>query len=348
MKMLMTGGSGFIGRHLARALVRQGVSVVNLDLVPPRHEPPFLRTVIGDVRDPRAVREAMSGCRAVVHLAAAHHDHGIDDRTYFDVNERGTNVVCETMRDTGVRRMLFTSTVAVYGNRHAEPDEDASPAPESPYGASKLAGEAVVHAWAKDTGSHATVFRPAVVFGPHHFANMYSLVRQIESGRYLPVGDGRNVKSLAYVHNLVDASLYLLSTAPLAPVETFNYVDKPDLGSWEIADRIAEALGREPSMFRVPLPIALALALPIEAYGTLRRRPVTVSRARIRKLAATETRFAANRIRERGFAPVHDLMDGLRDMVRWYVEEGRALRPAVHLPPAEPVLAGAVAGPPVH
>lgn len=333
----MTGGSGFVGRHLARALVRQGVDVVNLDLVPPRHDPPFLRTVVGDVRDARVVRDAIDGCQAVVHLAAAHHDHGIDERTYFDVNERGTRVLCEEMTRAGVQRVLFTSTVAVYGSRHAEPDESAEPAPETPYGASKLAAEHVLEAWAHHSlGPSVTVVRPAVVFGPHHFANMYSLVRQIDSGRFLPVGDGRNCKSLVHVDNLVDASLFLLSSAPAAPFEVFNYVDKPDLSSWEIADLIYEALGREPPMFRVPLPIALALATPLEALASLRGRPIVVSRARIRKLAQADTRFAADRIRARGFVPRHALADGLREMVQWYVDEGHALEPAVHLPPPRP------------
>ncbi len=337
MRTLMTGGSGFIGRHLARALARQGMDVVNLDLVPPRHDPPFVRTVIGDVRDERAVRDAIRGCAAVVHLAAAHHDHGIDERTYFDVNEHGTRVLCDAMTEAGVQRVLFTSTVAVYGSRHEEPDESAPPAPETPYGASKLAAEHVLAEWAGHAlGPSVVVLRPAVVFGPHHFANMYSLVRQIDSGRFLPVGDGRNGKSLAYVHNLVDAATFLLAGAPRAPFEVFNYVDKPDLGSWEIADRIYEALGREPPMFRVPLPVALALATPLEAFASLTGKPIVVSRARIRKLAQADTRFAARRIRERGFVPRHSLDDGLREMVRWYVEEGRTLEPAVHLPPPQP------------
>jgi GlcNAc-P-P-Und epimerase len=334
----MTGGSGFIGRHLARALVRQGVDVVNLDLVPPRHDPPFLRTVLGDVRDERAVRDAIEGCQVVVHLAAAHHDHGIEERTYFDVNENGTRVLCGAMTEAGVQRVLFTSTVAVYGSRHAEPDEATKPDPESPYGASKLAAENVLAEWAhRALGPSVTVLRPAVVFGPHHFANMYSLVRQIDSGRFLPVGDGRNHKSLVYVHNLVDAALFLMAGAPVAPFEVFNYVDKPDLSSWEIADRIYEALGREPTIFRVPLPVALALATPLEAFASLRGKPIVVSRARIRKLADADTRFAAERIRERGFVPKHALADGLREMVRWYLEEGRTLEPAVHLPPPRPV-----------
>jgi nucleoside-diphosphate-sugar epimerase len=341
MRALITGGSGFIGRHLARALARQGVAVVNLDLVPPSHDPPFVRSVQGDVRDPRAVEAAVRDCQLIVHLAAAHHDHGIDERTYFDVNEGGTRVVTAAADAAGVRRIVFTSSVAVYGSGHAEPDESAVPEPGTPYGSSKLAAERVLEAWVDRTpGAGATVLRPAVVFGPYHFANMYSLVRQIHAGRFLPVGDGRNVKSLAYVHNLVDAILFLLSTVPAEPYEVYNYVDKPDLSSWEIADRIAESLGRRPSAFRVPLPVALALATPLEAFAALSGRPIVVSRARIRKLAAAETRFAAERIRARGFVPRYTLDEGLSDMVRWYLEEGRSLAPAVHLPPPT-VAAGA-------
>jgi nucleoside-diphosphate-sugar epimerase len=343
MRALVTGGSGFIGRHLSRALAREGYEVVNLDLVPPRHDPPFLRTVIGDVRDEWAVHDAMRGCSLVVHLAAAHHDHGIERETYFDVNEGGTRVVCAEMAKAGVRRALFTSTVAVYGSAASEPDESTKPAPDTPYGQSKLGAECLLAAWAHETGAHAIALRPAVVFGPHHFANMYTLVRQIESGRFLPVGDGRNCKSLVYVHNFVDAALFLLKQDRREPFEVYNYVDKPDLGSWEIADRIYEALGREPTIFRVPLPVALALAAPLEAVAKLRGAPIVVSRARIRKLAQADTRFAADRIRERGFVPRHSLQHGLDDMVRWYLEEGRTASPHVHLPPPQPVTAGSVA-----
>jgi nucleoside-diphosphate-sugar epimerase len=337
MRALVTGGSGFIGRHLSRALVRAGYEVVNLDLVPPRHDPPFLRTVVGDVRDEWAVHDALRGCELVVHLAAAHHDHGIERETYFDVNEGGTRVLCAGMSNAGVRRALFTSTVAVYGSATAEPDESTKPQPETAYGQSKLGAECLLAEWAAEGGGHVTVLRPAVVFGPHHFANMYTLVRQIECGRFLPVGDGRNCKSLVYVHNLVDAALFLLRQPAVAPFEVYNYVDKPDLGSWEIADRIYEALGREPTIFRVPLPVALALAAPLEAVQKLRGAPIVVSRARIRKLAEADTRFAADRIRERGFVPRYSLQHGLDDMVRWYVEEGRTAAPHVQLPPAQPV-----------
>jgi len=215
MRALVTGGSGFIGRHLARALAQRGVEVVNLDLVPPRHDPPFEYSVIGDVRDPRAVREALAGCDVVVHLAAAHHDYGLERATYFDVNENGTRVLCEATREAGVRRVLFTSSVAVYGDGEAGPGERTRPAPVSPYGASKLAGEAVLAEWAqRGEARAATVIRPSVVFGPWHYANMYALLRQIDAGRYVQVGDGRNVKSLVYVRNLVDAALFLLDREP--------------------------------------------------------------------------------------------------------------------------------------
>ena len=339
MRALVTGGSGFIGRHLAHALARRGAEVVNLDLVAAGHAPPFADEVIGDVRDPAAVREALAGCDLVVHLAAAHHDYGIERDTYFDVNESGARVLCAAMEREGVRRALFTSTVAVYGGGDDEPDEATVPRPTSPYGASKLAGERVFQEWAGRGESRAvTVLRPSVVFGPWHYANVYALLRQIDAGRYLQVGDGRNYKSLVYVRNLVDAALFLLDREPGAAMEVCNYVDKPDLRSAEIAALLYAALGRPVPRLRVPLGLALAMAAPLDAVSALTGRPIVVSRQRIRKLASDQTRFAARRVRDLGFVPRFSLAEGVEDMVRWYVQEGRDRAPIVHLPPAQVVV----------
>lgn len=340
MRVLVTGGSGFIGRHLGAALARSGAEVVNLDLVAPPLPSVYVRSLQGDVRDPGCVRAALTDCSLVVHLAAAHHDFGIAEQTFHDVNEGGTRVLCAELARAGVSRALFFSSVAVYGDAGTEPDEDTPPAPLTPYGASKLAAERVLADWsAQAAGRRALVLRPSVVFGEHHFANVYALVRQIESGRYLQVGAGGNRKSLAWVHNVVDAVLHLLARDEPVAFRVYNYADKPDLSSAEIAREIHAALGREPSRVRLPLPLALALAAPIDALSALTGRDLAVSRARIRKLAQAQTVYAAHRIRETGFVPRTDLRDALRRMVDWYVREGRGLSPRVHRPPAQPVLA---------
>jgi nucleoside-diphosphate-sugar epimerase len=339
--LLVTGGSGFIGRHFAAALAARGIAAVNLDMVPPARGLPYVRSVVGDVRDPERVREAIRGCDGVIHLAAAHHDFGIARPTFFDVNEAGTANVCRVMDETGVNRLCFYSTVAVYGDGDDERDETSPTLGTTPYGASKRAGEQVLERWATaQAGRSALVIRPSVVFGPFHFANMYTLVRQIHRRRFLTVGDGRNYKSLAFVANLVDATLFLWERLPRAGAfEVYNYADKPDMTSGEIASHVYRSLGRDAPSFSVPLSLALAAALPLDLVGRLSGRDLPVSTARIRKLAAMQTRYAAAKVRDAGFVPRYTLEDGLREMVSWYLREGHAMTPVRSLPPARHALA---------
>lgn len=334
--VLVTGGSGFIGRYWCERLARDGTAITNLDLVAPNWLPEGSRDIRGDVRDPVVVREAMEGCDAVLHLAAAHHDFGLADQTYFDVNEAGARVLTDAMSELGVRQICFYSSVAVYGTV-PEPRVESGPvAPDSPYGASKLAGEAVLRRWAEaGPGRQVLVIRPTAVCGPRNFANVFALMRQIHSGLYLPLGDGTNVKSLAYVENLVDASAFLWAKADLPAFDIYNYVDKPDLTSRQICDTIAESVGRRPSRWSVPLPLALLAALPFDAVSRLSGRNLPISRARVLKLAQARTCFEADKVRAAGFQPGATLVDGLRRMGAWYLEEGQFQPVVSHLPPAE-------------
>jgi nucleoside-diphosphate-sugar epimerase len=334
VNILITGGSGFIGRVFAEQLSAAGHRLVNLDLVAPDTAGVFARDVRGDVRDPASVARAMDGCDAVLHLAAAHHDFGIERDTYFAVNEGAARILCQAMDDAGVTKACFFSSCAVYGEVPEPRREDGPTAPDSPYGASKLAGEAVFRAWSGRGDRRTLVIRPTVTFGPRNFANMYSLIRQIDAGRYLSVGAGTNIKSLSYVENIVDATLMLWAREDLPAFDVFNYIDKPDLTSRQIADAIYRALGRTPPSFSVPTPLALLLGLPFDAVIALTGRNLPVSTARIRKLAVAQTKFEADKLAAAGFVPRVPLEQGIERMVQWYVREGRAQRPVWHIPPA--------------
>jgi nucleoside-diphosphate-sugar epimerase len=335
-RVLVTGGSGFIGRYVCESLRRIGHEITNLDLVAPSQSVEGVSFIRGDVRDPRAVREAMSGCELMIHLAAAHHDFGITDATYFDVNEGGARVLCEGMDDVGLRQGCFFSSVAVYGNAPEPRHEDVAADPANAYGASKLAGEQVFRAWtAKGDGRRVLVIRPAVVFGPRNFANMFALIRQIHSRFFLPIGEGTNVKSTAYVDNLVDATLYLLSRPDCPAFDIYNYIDTPDLTSREICDAISESLGRQPVRWALPAAAAIALASPFDLVIRLTGRNLPISSARVRKLALAQTRFPADKVRRAGYAPKVPLREGLRRMTEWFVHEGRFQPIVSHLPPAK-------------
>jgi nucleoside-diphosphate-sugar epimerase len=337
VRILITGGSGFIGSWFYDRLVEAGHDLVLLDLVEPEWDASSAeRFVQGDIRDPDAVRAGIRGCDAVLHLAAAHHDFGIEERTYFDVNERGTRVICEVMDEVGVKRICFYSTVAVYGDA-AEPHfEDAPKEPNSPYGASKLAGERVLQAWAeRGDGRQALVIRPTVTYGPRNFANMYSLIRQVDSGKFFQVGPATNIKSLSYIENIVEATLFLWQRDEPPAFDVFNYIDKPDLTSAEISKAVYDALGRPGPKVKLPMWFALLAALPFDVVIKLTGKNLPVSSARIKKLFAIQTKFEADKVRDAGYVASVSVREGIERMVRWYEARGKHESATWHTPPAE-------------
>lgn len=345
MKILITGGSGFIGAYFHRDLRALGqTDLVNLDLVEPEGLAAQAAYVKGDIRDPKALDRAMAGVDLVINLAAAHHDFGIAHDTYYSVNEHGSERVCEAMDRAGIKRAVFYSTVATYGTAPTPHHEDAPTAPESPYGGSKLKGEAVFRRWTEQgDGRRALVIRPTVTFGPENFANMYSLIRQIDSGKYLRFGAGTNIKSLSYVENIVDATLFLLGmkdqkpNRAIAPFEIFNFIDKPDMTSTQISDTVSKCLGKKPAPC-VPYAVGMLLGIPFDVVIGLTGKNLPISRARIRKLYKTETKFEADKILSTGFKPTIPLAEGIDRMVKWYQAGGKDRDATWHIPPAEPVM----------
>jgi len=336
LKICVTGGSGFIGRYLAEKLMAEGHTISVLDLIEPTWNLAGARFVKGDVRNIDAVRAALNGCDGLIHLAAAHHDFGIAHDTYFDVNGRAANILCDAMDEAGITRCCFYSTVAVFGAAEPPLHESTEPHPDTPYGASKLEGEAVFRRWTEAGGGRrCIVIRPTVTFGPRNFANMYSLIRQIHSKRFFIVGEASNIKSLSYVVNLVDATTYLWEKDDLPSFDAFNYVEKPDLTSREIAEAIYHALGRKPPQWQVPSWLARLATLPFDVAIALTGKNIPISSARLAKLFTMETKFEAEKVRAAGFQPAVTLQQGIEEMVRWYVKEGCRESSEWHQPPAE-------------
>lgn len=340
MTLLLTGGSGFIGSALVRRLDQQGQRGVILDLWPPASLPEGWRFERADVRDPAAVTRAAAGCEGIFHLAAAHHDRGVLDETYFTVNRDGTAIVAAAAAANRIERVCFLSSVAVYGEGPEEKDESMVPAPSGPYGASKWAGEQALLSWgAAHSGRHVLILRPTAVIGPDNFANLFALCAYLDRPVYVSVGDGGNFKSLAYVENLVSACLLLWNRSGAVGVETFNYADKPDLSSAEIMREIRVGLGRSPEGLRVPEPLAFLGAIPFELGSWMLRRDLGISRKRIRKLTTINSVTSVAKLRAAGFVPEISLRDGLRQTVAWYKAEGSGRTPVRRIPPVEPHLA---------
>ena len=206
MKIGVTGGSGFIGQYIVETLENNSntelLKIIDLE------KPSFSGTfefIHGDIRDDQMIDTFCRDIDFVIHLAAAHHDYGISEEEFFDVNESGTEKLLKAMTKHQIKNIIFYSSVAVYGTVSQPVDENTPPNPESPYGASKLAAEKKILDWIKhDKDRKAFIIRPTVVIGARNYANMYFLIDQISKNRYLfHFGNGTNIKSIACVRNLV-------------------------------------------------------------------------------------------------------------------------------------------------
>jgi UDP-glucose 4-epimerase len=227
--VLITGGAGFIGSNLVDALLARGYAVRVLDNLSTgkRSNLPDdsrLELIVGDVADAACVRQALQGCRAVVHLAAvASVQASVDDPLgTHQSNLIGTLNVCEAMRAEGVRRVLFASSAAVYGNNGEGEaiDEDTPKAPLTPYAADKLASEHYLDFYRRQHSLEPVVFRFFNIFGPRQDpSSPYSGVISIFTERAqkgLPIvvfGDGEQTRDFVYVGDLVEVLVQALESS---------------------------------------------------------------------------------------------------------------------------------------
>lgn len=219
MHILVTGGAGFIGSHLAEHLVREGRQVRVLDNLSSGKRANLagvsgVELIEGDIRDASTVSAAMKGIDAVFHLAAvASVQASIDDPLgTHGSNFIGTLNLLEAARQQGMRRMIYASSAAVYGNTHALPvSEKTITNPLSPYAADKLAGEHYLNFYSAKHGIATTAFRFFNIYGPRQDASSpYSGVisifaERIQRGQGVVIfGDGRQTRDFVFVRDLVN------------------------------------------------------------------------------------------------------------------------------------------------
>jgi nucleoside-diphosphate-sugar epimerase len=314
-KILLTGGSGFIGSHFHKYLPAE--AIINLDLETPRlgQGSEFIQ---GDIRKIEDVRKALAGknVKTIISLAAKHHDFGIGHQEYFDTNEEGTEVICRAAAENDITDIIFYSSVAVYGLRSDVSSEQTEAAPDAAYGKSKLAGEKVLGRWAAaDPRRKVTIIRPTLVYGANNRANMYNLIRQIDSGWYFHLGKADNIKSIAYVENLVQATLFLKDRMKPG-VAIYNYADEPQLTTRMISEKIASEFNKKIAL-TVPKTLGVIMGLPFDLAIKITGKNLPISSARIQKLA-TQTYHGAHKIFSEGFKPTFTTLQGLTKMVDWY------------------------------
>jgi UDP-glucose 4-epimerase len=253
VKVLVTGGSGFIGSHVLDRLIAQGHEPVNFDLVAsPYHAPGQVRTVIGDLADREVTRRAVRGCDAVIHLAAvADVNAVVADPVRADrINVHGTQMILEAARKEDTPRVLYGSTVWVYGNALATRDLDEETPltlPSHLYTATKIAGEMYCRSYDELYDGQSTILRFGIPYGPRSrpAAVVAQFIRRAQLGEALTIaGDGRQTRQFVYVEDLADGIVSAL--VPAASRRVFNLVSSEEVSVRMIADAVRELVAPVP------------------------------------------------------------------------------------------------------
>jgi UDP-glucose 4-epimerase len=253
MRVLVTGGAGFIGSHVVDKLVEAGHEPRILDLVQsPWHAQGAIDTVIADLTDAGAVRAAVDGCDAVVHLAAmADVNQVVEDPERTDaVNVRGTFNLLEAARDTQLGRLVYASTIWVYGNAPGpEPHDEDTPLvlPPHLYTSTKLAGEMYCRSYDVLYGVSTTILRFGIPYGPRArpAAVVPAFIAKAQAGTPLTIaGDGSATRQFVYVEDLAGGVVAAL--APQAAGRVYNLVGEELVSVRQIADTVRELVADVP------------------------------------------------------------------------------------------------------
>ncbi|MDE1856692.1 MAG: GDP-mannose 4,6-dehydratase [Candidatus Micrarchaeota archaeon] len=264
MKILITGGAGFLGSHLCERYVNQGETVVcfdsfiNGDVNNVRHlvNKRNFKLVKGDVRDAGAVERVVEGADYVVHLAAQIHvDRSmIDPKLTYDINVGGTLNILEAARMTDVKRVLHASTSEVYGSAQYSPMDEKHPldAPH-PYGASKVAADRMCYSYIKTYGMDIGIIRSFNIFGPKQKDTGYGGAISLFTKRVMndtpPIifGDGKQTRDYTYVKDTVEA--YDLALRYKGRIdEPINFGTGVDVKILDIANMVIKLCGKDGKM----------------------------------------------------------------------------------------------------
>ncbi len=326
MKVLITGGTGFIGSRLAYRCKQRGDEVAILAQVntpAEKHNTEELQrqgftVVVGGVMDKEKVAVAVNSCDVVFHLAAAQHEANVADQHFWDVNVEGTRNLLDASIDAKVKRFVHGSTIGVYGvEMQGELSEISELKPDNIYGVTKKAGEELVLSY-KDR-LPVTAIRISETYGPGD-RRLLKLYKGIKKRKFFVIGDGENKHQLIFVDDLIDG-IFLAAEKDAALGEVFVLAGDEILSTNEMINTVANVLSVKKVAFRSPMWPFYLLAIIMEK--TLRPLGVQPPLHRRRLDFFKKTLFFSKdkSLQLLDFRAKTDFKMGSEKTVSWYQEQ---------------------------
>jgi nucleoside-diphosphate-sugar epimerase len=278
-------------------------------------------TQIGNIRCIEDLRKFNSKeFDIIIHCAASKHDFGVSREEYFSDNEYGTQILMDYASERNTNKIIYYSTVSIYGHQNKSCNETAEYLSNTVYGDSKFAGEQVIWKWQEEKPNKRCVItlRPSVIYGPHNYANMYNLIKQMHKFPWFMVGKGNHIKSMISLENMVDMTHFVLDKLKLG-IQNFNCIDKPYLTVQQLMEIIASNDGFNMPKIHILLWLAISIGEVFDFFGKIVRKDLPINSDRIKKFGAS-TDYRAEKIREMGYVQQHSIEDEIKRTCEWYLE----------------------------
>lgn len=323
MHILITGSNGFVGSRLMWKFEEMGHTVHGIDNKHQPHYKEHPHTILGDIRNKEDYFPFTNiDIDLVIHCAASKHDFGITDDEYFSNNEYGTKVLMDFAEKKNIKKIIYFSSVAVYGYPGFACNEDTRIKPNQVYGESKLAGEYAIEDWMKRHEDAEVVFiRPSVIYGPFNYANMHKLIHTMHVRPWVRIGNGDYVKSTVYVENVVAATIHVFGLLKQG-LQIFNCADEPAYTMSKLMKIIS--LNKEFSVpkIEIPLGFAIAIGLFFDLLGKFTKKDYPINSDRMRKLA-TPSEIIVEKLRLSGFKQPVTTEEAMKQTCQWYLSDVR-------------------------
>jgi len=320
VKISIIGGSGFVGSNLSKLFKKNNINFQIFDNVKSKFFPE--KYIHGDIRHNDELKE-IADSDVLINLAAVHRDDVRPLSLYDEINVEGSKNICKLARENGINKIIFTSSVAVYGFAKPNTNENGEINYFNDYGRTKYLAEGVFIEWYNEDPVNRTlvIIRPTVIFGKGNRGNVYNLLNQINSKKFAMFGNGKNIKSMAYVKNVAAFINHSLSFEK--GLHLYNYIDKPDMNMNQLVSITRGVLFNKPNVgLRMPAFIGKLIGYVADIISFIIKKNLPISSIRVKKFLST-TQFDSS-LEIANFKAPYSLEDGLQKTLKYeFIEDNK-------------------------